>query len=56
MFHGILHDYCLCLPSERMDRETVQSSNIASVGYDLSSSTLEIEFKSGGIYQYSGVP
>ena len=39
-----------------MDRETVQSSNIASVGYDLSSSTLEIEFESGGIYQYSGVP
>lgn len=39
-----------------MDRVTVQSSNIASVGYELSTSTLEIEFKSGGIYQYSGVP
>lgn len=39
-----------------MDRESVQSSNLASVGYDPSRSTLEIEFHGGGIYQYYGVP
>lgn len=38
-----------------MKRVPVQSSNIASVGYDPASSTLEIEFHSGGVYQYSGV-
>jgi len=39
-----------------MDRIPVQSRNLASVGYDSSTSTLEIEFNSGGIYQYYGVP
>ena len=39
-----------------MERIPVQSSNLASVGYDATSSTLEIEFHSGGIYQYDGVP
>jgi hypothetical protein len=39
-----------------MRRVAVQSSNIASVGYDPTSSTLEIEFHNGGIYQYSNVP
>ena len=39
-----------------MDREPVESSNLASVGYDESSSTLEIEFRHGDIYQYSAVP
>ena len=39
-----------------MERVPVDSSNIASVGYDVASSTLEIEFNSGAIYQYSGVP
>lgn len=39
-----------------MRREPVSSSNLRSVGYDPSSATLEIEFKSGGVYQYSGVP
>jgi len=37
-----------------MNRETIVSSNLVSVGYDKTSSTLEIEFKNG-IYQYSGV-
>jgi len=37
-------------------RLTVDSSNIVSVGYDSSSQTLEIEFGSGGIYQYYNVP
>ena len=39
-----------------MDRIPVSSSNVAAVGYDESSSTLEVEFKSGSVYQYFGVP
>lgn len=39
-----------------MDRYSVASSNIASIGYDASSHTLEVEFLSGTIYQYFGVP
>lgn len=39
-----------------MNRTPVRSSNIRSVGYDPASRTLEVEFNSGGIYQYSGVP
>jgi hypothetical protein len=39
-----------------LDREYVSSSNIRSIGYDATSETLEIEFNSGGIYQYFGVP
>ena len=33
----------------------MQSSNLCSVGNDLKTKVLEIEFHSGGIYQYSGV-
>lgn len=39
-----------------MERQSVTSSNIRSVGYDPSTATLEIEFHSGGVYQYYGVP
>lgn len=39
-----------------MERISVSSSNIASVGYDESSQTLEIEFIPGSIYEYYGVP
>jgi hypothetical protein len=39
-----------------MRREPVRSSNLRSVGYDPSTATLEIEFNSGGVYRYSGVP
>ena len=39
-----------------MDRESVSSSNIASIGYDEESETLEIEFLKGGVYQYFDVP
>lgn len=38
-----------------MDRTPVTSSNVASVGYDPDSSTLEIEFNNGTIYQYFDV-
>jgi len=39
-----------------MDRVPVDSSNLASIGYDESTQTLEIEFKNGGLYQYFDVP
>lgn len=39
-----------------MDRKQVESSNLASVGYDANTKILEVEFNDGGIYQYSGVP
>jgi hypothetical protein len=39
-----------------MQREPVSSSSIASIGYDEETSTLEIEFHNGRIYQYHGVP
>ncbi len=39
-----------------MDRNFVSSSNLRSVGYDVSELTLEIEFYSGSVYQYFNVP
>ena len=39
-----------------MNRQHVSSSNIRSIGYDPESKTLEIEFHSGGIYQYFNAP
>jgi hypothetical protein len=39
-----------------MERTSVNSSNIASIGYDGRSQTLEVEFNSGSIYQYFQVP
>jgi hypothetical protein len=38
-----------------MQRESVTSSNVESVGYDESSQTLEVEFKDGSVYQYYNV-
>jgi len=35
-----------------MKRQSVESSNLASVGYDEVTQTLEVEFNHGGIYQY----
>lgn len=39
-----------------MERKFVESSNLTSIGYDFSSCTLEIEFKSGGVWQYYEFP
>jgi hypothetical protein len=39
-----------------MEREPVSSSNLVSVGYNPESETLEVEFKSSGIYEYYNVP
>ncbi|MBC7769309.1 MAG: KTSC domain-containing protein [Phycisphaerales bacterium] len=38
-----------------MDRQSVASSNIVSVGYDEGSETLEVEFAGGQVYQYYNV-
>lgn len=38
-----------------MERKPVKSGNIASVGYDEENKILEIEFHSGGIYQYEPI-
>ncbi len=38
-----------------MNRDSVASSNIISIGYDEPSQTLEIEFLNGSIYQYYNV-
>lgn len=38
-----------------MNRTPVTSSNVASVGYDEDSSTLEVEFNNGAVYQYFDV-
>lgn len=39
-----------------MNRTPVQSSNVASVGYDSGTLTLEVEFTNGMVYQYFDVP
>ena len=39
-----------------MKRKSVDSTNIASIGYDKDSQTLEVEFLNGGVYQYFDVP
>lgn len=39
-----------------MNRFPVVSSDLRSVGYDPETHILEIEFRSGGVYRYSGVP
>jgi len=39
-----------------MERQSVSSSDINSVGYDSESHTLEIEFHNGDVYQYFDVP
>ena len=39
-----------------MERTPVGSSNIASIGYDPTTETLEVEFLNGSIYEYYGVP
>ncbi len=38
-----------------MERLPVESSNVKAVGYDAETKVLEVEFKSGGTYQYAGV-
>lgn len=37
-------------------RERVASTSLQSVGYDERTQTLEVQFTSGRVYQYYGVP
>lgn len=37
-------------------RQVIESSSLLSIGYERSTHTLEVEFRSGGVYQYVGVP
>ncbi|WP_133501551.1 KTSC domain-containing protein [Cognatilysobacter terrigena] len=39
-----------------MDRISLDSEALSSVGYDPSRRVLEVEFTSGRVYQYFGVP
>lgn len=39
-----------------MERTPVDSSNVASIGYDAETQTLEVEFQNGSVYQYFDVP
>lgn len=39
-----------------MQRESVYSSNLRSVGYDPDERVLEVEFHSGSVYRYAHVP
>jgi hypothetical protein len=39
-----------------VERQSVSSSNLVSVGYDSASETLEVEFKNGHVYQYYNLP
>ena len=39
-----------------MEQVPVDSSNIASIGYDPGSQTLQVEFQGGSVYQYFDVP
>ncbi|HEY3281673.1 MAG TPA: KTSC domain-containing protein [Armatimonadota bacterium] len=39
-----------------MERVPVESSMLASAGYDRDSQTLEVEFLRGAVYQYYEVP
>lgn len=39
-----------------MERKALRSSNLNSVGYEPETETLEVEFSSGAVYQYTRVP
>lgn len=39
-----------------MQRERLDSRSLASIGYDNSTHTLEVEFVNGGVYRYFLVP
>lgn len=43
-------------PVLTIPREPVVSSNLKAVGYDAATQTLDVEFNSGRVYRYRGVP
>lgn len=42
--------------SDAMERVAVESNSLRSIGYDEQTRELEVEFCSGRIYRYTGVP
>lgn len=38
-----------------MVRQAVASSSIVSIGHDVTTEVLEVQFNNGGVYQYGGV-
>lgn len=48
---------CACVEQEFVvNRQAVSSSNLQSIGYDDARQLLEVEFTSGNVYCYYGVP
>ena len=43
-------------PAVRIERAPVESSSLVSIGFAREARVLEIEFRSGAIYRYLGVP
>lgn len=39
-----------------MERQAVSSSNLVTIGYDVTKQILEIEFNNGDVYRYFDVP
>jgi hypothetical protein len=39
-----------------MLRQVVDSQSLRSIGYDKRTGTLEVEFRTGGLYRYASVP
>jgi KTSC domain len=52
----IVGDSCVVKAAGGMVRHRVDSSSIASLGYDSELKTLELEYVSGGVYRYFDVP
>jgi len=48
--------WLLCLRARAGARRPLESSSIASAGYDPATRVLEIEFRNGGLYRYRNVP
>ena len=56
---GAIHSPAQNGPARRTEsgaRAAVESTSIASIGYVRDTKALEIEFRSGAVYRYSGVP
>ena len=47
---------CADIAPRTINRQAVESSSLASVGYAPVARTLEVEFRNGRVYRYFGVP
>ena len=52
---GSLRALNIAHESDQMDMTPVISDNVLAVGYESATSTLRVAFRSGGVYDYSGV-